>query len=642
MPGAPVGWTVSYLDTQAAEGRQIYGAQCGKCHGVKLEGAAGPTLHGPGFEKTWMSGARTVRSLVELIATTMPTNHPGSLKQDQVLALVAYIFEQNGLAAGPKPLTGAALDATIPPGSAVSGSAARRRKALHLPQGPSKFARASGTHPTDDELLHVAPGNWLTFNRDFAGDRYSPLEQIDTANAGRLQPVCIRQLGEIGSFETSPIVYDGTIYLTTSHETFAVDGRTCALRWSQTYTPVDPEHIPGNRGVALYRGKVYRGTTDGYLLAYDARSGKLLWKAHVADAYGGAFISGAPLAFDGRIFVGEGGADHGIRGRYYAFDAQTGKPLWTFNLIPGPEEPGRETWGAAAPRGASSWSSAALDPARRLLFVPTGNPGPDFASDQRPGANLYTDSVVVLHLDTGHLAWYVQQVPHDVHDWDTAAAPAIYDRNGKRYMAVASKDGLLHLYDRDTHRQLSATPTTRRVNVDTPFTTAAPVTYCPGSLGQWNGPAYAAALDLLFVGSADRCDTILAVAKPPPFTPGQMDFGARLMTQPDQSSSGWIRGIDAESGQERWKYHAPTPIVAGMTPTAGGLLLTGDLDGDFLAMDARTGRILYRFMTGGGIAGGVTTYEAGGKQYIAVPSGSSSRGTWGSAGSATLILFALP
>jgi glucose dehydrogenase len=168
------------------------------------------------------------------------------------------------------------------------------------------------------------------------------------------------------------------------------------------------------------------------------------------------------------------------------------------------------------------------------------------------------------------------------------------------------------------------------------------VTYCPGGLGQWNGPAYAAPSDLLFVGSADRCDTILAVATPPSFTPGTMDFGARLMTKPQEPASGWVRAVDAQTGGQKWVYHASTPIVAAMTPTAGGLLLTGDLDGDFLVFDALTGRVLYRFMTGGGIAGGVTTYEAGGRQYIAVPSGSSSRGTWGSTGSATLILFALP
>lgn len=633
---------LSYSVPQAAAGRQLYAAQCATCHGLTLQGAAGPAMSGLSFEKTWMNGARTARNLFDVISTTMPVNHPGSLKQEQVLELIAFILSRNGVTAGAQPLALAHLDVPIPVGSHGALLLATAHRQLRLPEGPSEVGVATGTAPTDADLLRVAPGNWLTFNRDYAGDRFSPLREINTGNVARLQPRCMLQLGEIGSFETSPIVYEGTMYLTTVHKIFAVDGASCAVLWSYTYAPVDPEHIPGNRGVALYHGKVYRGTSDGYLLCFDARTGKLLWTVHIDDGYGGAFVSGAPLAFDGKIFVGEGGADSGIHGRFYAFDSETGQPLWTFDIIPAPEGPGSGTWGGAKPRGGSSWSSMALDPQRRLLFVPTGNPGPDFDGSQRPGANLYTDSVVVLDADTGRLAWYVQQVPHDIHDWDTAAAPVIYDRGGTGYMAVASKDGFLHLYDRGSHRAIARTPTTAHFNVDVSFSADHPVTYCPGGLGQWNGPAYDAELGLLFVGSADRCDAILGLAKLPPFVAGQMDFGARLMTDRQEASSGWIRGIEAETGKPAWVYHASTPIVAAMTPTAGGLLLTGDLEGNFLAMDARSGRVLYRFMTGGGIAGGITTYEAGGRQLIAVPSGNSSRGTWGSTGSATLIVFGLP
>ncbi len=494
--------------------------------------------------------------------------------------------------------------------------------------------------PTDADLRQVGSSDWLHFNRTYAGDRYSPLAQINVSNAARLVPRCMLQLGEIGSFETSPLVFRGRIYLTTSHKTFAADARTCAVLWSHTYTPAGPEHIPSNRGPALYQDKVFRGTTDGHVIALHAATGTLLWDAPVADATAGYFISAAPMVFDGRLFVGEGGADHGIKGHIHALDATTGKSLWTFDVIPTGAQPGADTWsGGQETGGGSSWSSMAVDPQRRLLFVPTGNPGPDFNAASRRGANLYTDSVVVLEADTGKLAWYVQQVPGDLHDWDTAAAPAIYDQDGRHYMAVASKDGFLYVYDRDTHEVVGRAQTMTRVNVDTPFSFTESVRYCPGGLGQWNGAAYSPLQRMLYVGSAERCDTIQLAE--PKYIRGQLFFGGLLRNKPDDPTSGVVRGVDAASAKEIWVYRSPSVIVAGVTPTAGGLLLSGEGSGAFLVFDARTGKVLYRFMTGGGIAGGISTYAVDGEQFIAVPSGNSSRGTWNTTGSATLFVFGL-
>ena len=497
-----------------------------------------------------------------------------------------------------------------------------------------------GALPGDAELLNVAPGDWLHFNRTYSGDRYSPLSSITAANAAKLTPKCILQLGEIGSFETSPLVYQGRMYVTTAHKTFAADAKTCALIWSHSYTPVGPEHIVSNRGVALYRGRVYRGTPDGHLLALDAQNGHLIWDIEVADPNAGYFVSAAPMIFDGKIYVGEGGGDHGIKGHIHAYDAASGKALWTFDVIPTGSQPGAETWsGGQATGGGSSWSSMAVDPQHRLLFVPTGNPGPDFNPNSRKGADLYTDSVVVLEADSGKLAWYVQQVPADFHDWDTAAAPSIYEQDGRQFMAVASKDGFLYLYDRNTHQTVATATTMTRVNADTPFNGTTPVRYCPGGLGQWNGPAYSPKDRLLFVGAAERCDTIQM--EDPKYVKGQLFFGGLLRPGKNETMSGTVRGIDAATGRERWVYRAPTVIVAGVTPTAGGVLLTGEGGGDFLVFDAKSGKILYRFATGGGVAGGITTYEVDGQQLIAVPSGNSSRFVWNTSGSATVIVFGL-
>lgn len=505
-----------------------------------------------------------------------------------------------------------------------------------------QVARAADrpTAPTDAELSEVAASDWLHFNRTYSGDRYSPLAAINVTNAAKLTPKCVLQLGEIGSFETSPIVYGGRMYLTTSHKTVAADAKTCALLWSQTYVPVGPEHITSNRGVALYRGTVYRGTTDGHLLALDANDGKVVWDSEVADPNSGYYISAAPLVFDGRLYVGEGGADHGIKGHIHAIDAASGKEVWKFDVIPTGNEPGADTWsGGQETGGGSSWSSMAVDTARRVVFAPTGNPGPDFNPVNRRGENLYTDSVVALNADTGELLWYVQQVPGDIHDWDTAAAPAIYAQDGREYMAVASKNGFLYIYDRATHQVLAQASTMTRVNVDTPFNMTTAVRYCPGGLGQWNGPAYSPKERMLFVGAAERCDTIQLAE--PRYVRGQLFFGGLLKPGQNEKPSGVVRGIDAAQGTESWVYHCSSVIVAGVTPTAGGLLLSGDGAGNFLVFAARTGKVLYRFQTGGGIAGGISTYTVDGEQLIAVPSGNSSRAVWGTTGSATVLVFGI-
>lgn len=497
-----------------------------------------------------------------------------------------------------------------------------------------------GSLPGDAELLTVPPGEWLHFNRTYSGDRYSPLSSINVSNVANLTPECILQLGEIGSFEASPLVYRGRMYVTTGHKTVAADASTCAMIWSHSYTSVGPEHIVSNRGVALYRGRVYRGTPDGHLLSLDADSGRVIWDVQVADPDAGYFVSAAPMIFDGKIYVGEGGGERGIKGKIHAFDAASGKSLWTFNVIPTGDESGADSWsGGQATGGGSSWSSMAVDPKHRLLFVPTGNPGPDFNPTSRKGANLYTDSIVVLNADTGKLAWYVQQVPGDFHDWDTAAAPSIYDQDGRQFMAVASKDGFLYIYDRNTHQTVATTTTMTRVNVDTPFNESTMVRYCPGSLGQWNGPAYSPKDRLLFVGSGERCDTVQM--EDPKYVKGQLFFGGILRSGNNEVMAGTVRGIDSANGQQRWIYHSPTVIVAGVTPTAGGLLLSGDGGGNFLVFDSKSGKILYQFATGGGIAGGITTFEAGGKQLIAVTTGNLSRFLSNTSGSATVIVFGL-
>lgn len=557
----------------------------------------------------------------------MPARAPGSLADQDYLDVAAYILSENGYPAGSTALT-AAVTAPLAgaAASATTGEAGGpRRPDLSLPAAPSNVAEASTTSPGQNELLHPADRDWLMYNRDYQGWRYSGLHQITTANVASLVPVCALQLGSTGSFETSPVVYHGIGYVTTTRTVQAFNAVTCTRIWSYTYTPTDSEPMPGNRGVALYEGELFRGTTDGHLLALDADSGKLLWDVHVADSSAGYFLSAAPVAVDGRVIIGLAGADWGANGHLYAFDTRTGAESWAKGAEHG---------------GGSSWSSVAVDPERHLVFAPVGNPAPDLDLNQRPGSNLFTNCVVAIDTRTGKLEWYVQQIAGDNHDWDTAAAPVLYAQDGRRYMAVANKGGWLYIYDRDTHALLAKSAVSAHENADVPMGTN-PIHTCPGPGGgvEWNGPAYDPVSKALYINSVDWCATYFSQVMG--YVRGSVYMDGGFRPDPPAIARGWLRALDAATGWQLWAYHAATPMLAGVTPTAGGVVFTGGTNGKFLAFDARSGRVLYSFNTGGSIGGGISTYAVDGRQYVMVASGNASLTFSSYGGAATIFVFAL-
>ncbi|MCL6525953.1 MAG: PQQ-binding-like beta-propeller repeat protein [Thermaceae bacterium] len=500
--------------------------------------------------------------------------------------------------------------------------------------------------PTQEMLDNAAndTSNWLMYNKDYLAQRYSSLDQINTSNVASLKKVCTYALGENGSFQSSPIVYGGVLYITSQHVTAAINATNCKPLWRYTYKPSGPEPFTTNRGVAIYDGVVVRGTTDAHLIALNSSTGKLLWNVKVADSSKGYFLSAAPIVWNGMIFIGTAGADWGVHGEMYAYDIKSGQRLWTFDVIPTGNQPGADTWQKAESTttgGGSMWTSFTLDPQTGLLYVSVGNPAPDFAPEYRPGANLYTDSVVVLDAKTGQLSHYYQQIPNDSHDWDTAAAPVVYDSAGAHYMAVGTKGGYVFGYDEGSKQQSFKTAVTTILNADVKPTPQG-VRGCPGTLGgvEWNGPAYDPQMETLFVPSVDWCGVYkLGEVR---YVQGQLFFGGTNVLDPSSKARGWIVAMDAKTGQPIWRYHAPTPMVAAVTPTAGGLLFTGDLNGDFLALDSKTGKVLYRNPTGGAMAGGIVTYAQNGKQYVAAASGNASRTIWNTTGNAKVVIYALP
>jgi PQQ-dependent dehydrogenase (methanol/ethanol family) len=630
----------SFTQAQADEGKQLYAERCIYCHGSSLEGVGTPALTGTPFIRRWASGSKTVGDLYAKMRDTMPMMAPHSLTDDQYTKLAAFVLSRAGYGAGSVPLGPDGMRVVLnPPPSASAAAIAGAHPAL--PTTPANVSPATTSAPDDAELATGSDSDWLMYNRTYAGTRYSSLDQINRATAARLEVKCIYQAGVAGIFETSPVVYGGMLHLTTAWTTTAIDPGSCRQIWTSSYPADEGVFMMAVRGVAIYRGKVFRGTPDGHLLALDAKTGKLLWDVWVADKDEGYFLAAAPVAYDGKVFIGEAGAEWGINAHVYAFDAETGRRQWTFNVIPTGKELGASSWGAGSEHGGGAmWTSFALQPDKGLLFVPVGNPAPDYNGAMRPGDNLFTDSVVALDIRTGKLAWYVQQTPHDIHDWDTAAAPILYDLNGRGYMAVGTKGGWLYVYDRATHRLLSRTEVSSHLNTDLPLTPEG-VHHCPGIIGgvEWNGPAYSPRDKLLYVNAVDWCGTTKLVENR--WIKGGLYFGGEFAFDPQSMAKGWTRAIDATTGKAVWSRQSRTPMVAGLTPTAGDIVLTGDLDGNFLVLDSHSGDTLYRFNTGGGIAGGLSTYLVDGKQYIAAASGNNSRTVWGSGGASTIVVFGL-
>lgn len=514
---------------------------------------------------------------------------------------------------------------------------------VHAEKGVSSVTEGG---PLPAKARRAGDTDWPMYNKDFLGQRYTPLQQINKQNVAQLKEVCRIKLAELTSFHNGPVLIDGVMYVTTARDTVAIDPTNCKVLWKSVWDPEDVMAPTTNRGVAYLNGRLFRGTNDGRIIALDARTGKQLWKTVAADPKFAYYMSAAPIAWNGLVFMGTAGSDAGIRGRMMAYDASTGKEVWKFNTIPMPGEVGHDTWKngiSAETGGGGMWTSFTLDAKTGEIFVPVANPAPDFNVAYRPGDNLFTNSMIVLDAKTGKLKWWYQATPNDGYDYDLAAAPMIYkDTRGNDRIALGSKDGYVHVLDRKTHQLLYKTAVTTVNFKGAP--TPEGVVACPGTLGgvEWNGPALDAARKSIYVGAIDWCSEFWSGEVK--YVPGEAFSGGgkKQIGKPD----GWVTAMHTDTGQVKWKYQAGAPVVAGITPTAGGIVFSGDLGGSFFALDSDTGKPLYKFATGGAIAGGVISYAQGGKQYVATTSGNVSRSSQTlsplSLGAPTIIILALP
>jgi alcohol dehydrogenase (cytochrome c) len=513
-----------------------------------------------------------------------------------------------------------------------------------------------------ERLLRAAdePQNWLTYSGGYDSQRYSRLRQVTPANVRNLEQKWVFQAESLEKFETTPLVVDGIMYLTQApSDAVALDARTGRVFWIYRYYP-SPASRPCcgavNRGLAILGDTLFLATLDAHLVALDARNGRPLWKTKVAEASAGYAMTLAPLVVKDKVVVGVGGGEFGIRGFIAAYDARTGREAWRFYTIPGPGEPGHETWQGDdwEHGGASIWITGSYDPDLNLTYWGIGNPGPDWNPDQRPGDNLYSDSVVALDADTGQLKWYFQFTPNDPYDYDSVQIPVLVDTNWngrpRKLMLWGNRNGFFYVLDRVTGQFLSGHPFVK-VNwasglndkgrpIQTRQPQGAP-TY-PGVQGgtNWYSPSYSPRTGLFYVSAWEDYASVF-VSEEQKYEEGQRFVGGRptspipgaanvpsirrgaINTWTEETGRGAVLALDPRTGEKKWKFQMTDVTDSGILTTATDLLFTGGREGYFHGLDARTGALLWKASLGGQIAAGPMTYQAGDRQYVAIAAGHS-------------------
>lgn len=504
------------------------------------------------------------------------------------------------------------------------------------------------------------PESWLTYNGSYMSQRYSRLTQIDQGNVGDLELRWLLQNQVFGAWQSSPIVADGIMYLTERpNSIMAVDPVTGRVFWKYVHTPADNAVVccgANNRGVAVLGDRVFMGTLDARLVAVDRINGELLWDVEVGDVNLAYSVTMAPLAVKDKIIVGVGGGEFGIRGYVAAFYAETGELAWKTYTIPGPGEPGHETWEGDDWQygGAPVWITGSFDPEENLTYWGVGNPGPDWNAAQRPGDNLYSDSVIALDADTGELNWHFQFTPNDAYDYDAVQVPILADMEWqgevRKLMFWANRNGYFYVLDRTDGEFLLGRPYVR-VNwssgldengrpIPTPQPEGMP-TY-PGNQGgtNWYPPSWSPRTELFYFSAWEDYATIyepeeseyqpgraflgggFTVLTPAPGAPG-VGIGRTnpINNWTDEVGHASLKALDPRTGEEVWEFEQFDVSDSGMLTTATDLLFTGGREGYIHAMNAANGELLWKQNLGGQIVMAPITYMVDGVQYLSFISG---------------------
>ncbi|HKU69098.1 MAG TPA: PQQ-binding-like beta-propeller repeat protein [Candidatus Baltobacteraceae bacterium] len=622
----------TYTPSEASAGATVYTQSCAQCHGANLQGQSGPTLKGASIQRAYPSGDK----LYDFIRTQMPYNAPGSLSTTQYREVTAYILQQNGrlgaqaagAARGPGRVTGksGATKGTPPPSYEIV------RVAPPSTVTTAAIPASARIDISDDMMLASTTDrdNWLVDGRSYDNSRYSPLAQITTSNVRSLVPAAIVQTGMTASFETTPIVSDGIMYLTTptvdnQMKVFAVNAVTGAKYWQTTVNESSFQICcgPVNRGPAVAYGMVYFDTLDDKLIALDARTGRQRWSTQVADPRGGYSETLAPLAYDGMIIVGSAGGEWALRGFVAAYDARTGKQRWRWYTTV-PSTYAGNSWKTG---GAMPWTTPALDPQRGLLIFSTGNPNPDLNGAGRRGDNKWSDSIVALDVHSGAFKWGYQEVRHDVWDYDAVSPVVLFNVNvnGRTVPAAgeAGKVGWFFIVNRNTGALIRKSQNYVRMSKNMfSAPTKAGVDMLPGANGgaEWSPAAYSPQTHDVYVLGMDQ---LMRFTVGPPQAPhGHLRLGSAFRNVvPHGIQDGRFVAINVDTGRIAWTAMTPQPLIGGALVTAGNLAFMGEGDGWFDAYDARTGARVWRYQLGAGVNAPPIAYAVNGQEYIAVAAG---------------------
>ena len=495
-------------------------------------------------------------------------------------------------------------------------------------------------------LSNPVAGNWLSYNGDYTGRRYSALREINAGNVAQLSAQWVFHAFNSSQLEVTPVVVDGIMFITAANDAFALDAQTGRTLWhySRPVTEglIDDASQHHNRGVGIWHSRIYMETDNAHLLCLDARSGNLLWDVAYTDGNPNYGATSAPLVVKNKVLVGTSGGDDGVRGFVAAYDAETGKESWRFWTIPAPGEFGSSSWPGESYKlgGGTTWMPGTFDPELNTIFWTTSNPAPDFDGGPRPGDDLYTDCLLALDPDTGKLKWYFQFTPHDLFDYDATETPILVDatfRNQPRKLVVqASRNGFLYVLDRTDGSFLSATRFAEKLNwasgIDEkgrPIRTgvkpsAEGTRVCPGMVGatNWYAPSFNPETSLTYFMTLESCSVL--VLKPQTFKPRQTYYSTGARRSQGDHDQKILLAYSLEADKPAWRYvQAGRGHSAGGTmTTAGGLVFFGDDTESFEAVDAQSGKPLWHFNTGQTITASPMSYAIHSKQYVAIAAGS--------------------